>query len=124
MKVTRDMVDQDLRGAYAVGRIIARSFHTRWFSLLVFRSTGAVLRGKSIKGLVCEERHIASRSGGPPIRVRIYRPTAAVGPLPVMLYLHGGGYVHGVPEQFGSIIKGFIETEPCIIVAPDYQKGR
>ena len=123
MKVTRDMVDKDLRGRYAVGRIIARFFHTRWFSLLVLRFSGAVLRGKNIRGLVCRERHIPSRNGGSPIRVRIYRPTAAVGPLPVMLYLHGGGYVHGVPEQFGSIIKDFIETEPCIIVAPDYRKA-
>jgi acetyl esterase/lipase len=30
---------------------------------------------------------------------------------------------HGVPEQFGSSIKDFIETEPCIIVAPDYRKA-
>ena len=55
---------------------------------------------------------------------RVYGLTAAIGPLPVMLYLHGGGYVQGVPEQFGSSIKDFIETEPWIIVAPDYNKGR
>ena len=123
MKVTRDMVDKDLRGRYAAGRIIAGFFHTRWFSLLVLRFSRVVLRGKNIRGLVCRERHIPSRNGGAPIRVRVYRPTAAVGPLPVMLYLHGGGYVHGVPEQFGSSIKDFIETEPCIIVAPDYRKA-
>jgi len=123
MKVTRAMVDEDLRGRFAVGRIIASFFHTRWFSLLVFRFSGALLRGKNIRGLTCQELFIPSQNGGPPIRVRIYRPTAAVGPLPIMLYLHGGGYVHGVPEQFGSIIKGFIETEPCIIVAPDYRKA-
>jgi acetyl esterase/lipase len=28
-----------------------------------------------------------------------------------------------VPEQFGAILKDFIETEPCIIVAPDYRKA-
>ena len=123
MKVTRDMVDKDLRGRYAAGRIIAGFLHTRWFSLLVLRSSRAVLRGKNIRGLVCRELHIPGRNGGAPIRVRVYRPTAAVGPLPVMLYLHGGGYVHGVPEQFGSIIKGFIEAVPCIIVAPDYRKA-
>ena len=123
MKVTRDMVDQDLRVRYAAGRIIARSFHTRWFALLVFGFTGAILRGRNISGLVCREQHIPRRNDGSPIRVRIYRPTAAVGPLPVMLYLHGGGYIHGVPEQFGSLIKAFIETEPCIIVAPDYRKA-
>jgi acetyl esterase/lipase len=123
MKVTRDMVDQDLRVRYAAGRIVARFFHTRGFALLVFGFTGAILRGKNIRGLVCREQHIPSRNDGSPIRVRIYRPTAAVGPLPVMLYLHGGGYIHGVPEQFGSLIKAFIETEPCIIVAPDYRKA-
>ncbi|MBR0719735.1 alpha/beta hydrolase [Bradyrhizobium liaoningense] len=123
MKVTRDMVDEDLRGSYAVGRMIASFFHTGWFSLLVFRFSADILRGKNIRGLVCREQHIPSRNGGPPIRVRIYQPTAAVGSLPVMLYLHGGGYVYGVPEQFGSIIRDFIETEPCIIVAPDYRKA-
>jgi len=123
MKITREMVDKDLRVSYAAGRIIARCFHTRWFSLVVFRFSQAVLRGKNIRGLDCGERDIASSNGGPPIRVRIYRPTAAAEPLPVMLYLHGGGYIHGVPEQFGPSIKGFIETEPCIIVAPDYRKA-
>src|ERR1700709_2694652 len=110
MKVTRDMVDKDLRGRYAAGRLIASCFHTRWFSLLVLRFSGAVLRGKNIRGLVCRELHIPSRNGGAPVRVRLYQPAAAVRPLPVMLYLHGGGYVRGVPEQFGSIIKDFIET--------------
>ena len=71
MKVTRDMVNKDLLGRYAVGRIMARSFHTRWFSLLVFRFSGAILRGKNIRGLVCRERHIPSRNGGSPICVRI-----------------------------------------------------
>jgi acetyl esterase/lipase len=123
MKVTREMVDEDLRGRYAFGRIIASFVHTRWFSLLVFRLSAAALRGSNIRGLVNRERHIPSTNGGAPIRVRIYWPTAAVGPLPIMLYLHGGGYVHGVPEQYGSILKDFIDTEPCIIVAPDYRKA-
>lgn len=123
MKVTRDMVSKDLLGRYAVGRLMARSFHTRWFALLVFRFSAAILRGKNIRGLACRERHIPSRNGGSPIRARVYGPTAATGPLPVMLYFHGGGYVHGVPEQFGAIIKDFIETVPCIIVAPDYRKA-
>lgn len=117
------MVDKDLRGSYAVGRMIAIFFHTAWFSLLVFRFSKGILQGKNIRGLGCEELFIASRNGGAPIRVRLYRPTASIGPLPVMMYLHGGGYIYGVPEQFGPSIKGFIEAEPCIIVAPDYRKA-
>lgn len=123
MKVTRDMVHRDLRGSYVAGRIIAGFLHTTWFSPLVLHSSRSVLRGKNIRGLVCRQRHIPRRDGGSTIRVRVYRPPAAVGPLPVMLYLHGGGYLHGMPEQFGSIIKDFIETEPCIVVAPDYRKA-
>ncbi len=124
MKVARDMIDKDLRRSYAAGRILAGVLHTRWLSPLVIDFIGrTVLRGKNTRGLVCEERYVPSRNGGPPIRVRLYRPTAAAGSLPVMLYLHGGGYVYGLPEQFGSIIRDFIETVPCIIVAPDYRKA-
>ena len=123
MKVTREMVDEDLRGRYAFGRIIASFVHTRWFSLLLFRLSASVLRGRNIRGLVCQQRYIPSTNGGAPIRVRIYRPTVAARALPLMLYMHGGGYVHGVPEQFGSILRDLIDTEPCIIVAPDYRKA-
>ena len=123
MKVTRDMVDKDLRGRYAAGRMIAVFFHTRRFSPLVLRFSRAALREKTPEDLSASSGYIPSRNGGAPIRVRVYRPTAAVGPLPVMLYLHGGGYVHGVPEHFGSIIRDFIKTVPCIIVAPDYRKA-
>lgn len=40
-----------------------------------------------------------------------------------MLYLHGGGYVHGVPEQFASVIKAYIDAAPCIVVAADCGKA-
>ena len=54
MKVTRDMVNKDLLGRYAVGRIMASFFHTRWFSLLVFRFSGAILREKTSEDLSAE----------------------------------------------------------------------
>lgn len=123
MKVTSDMVDKDLRGRHAAGWIIAGLLRTRWFSRLVLRFSRALLRRKNIGGLHCGTVSIPSRHGGPLVRARVYRPMEAAGPLPVMLYLHGGGYVQGVPEHFGPVIKGFIEAEPCIVVAPDYRKA-
>src|SRR5258708_21870575 len=118
MKVTREMVDKDLRGRYAAGRIIAGFFHTRWFSLLVLRFSRAVVRGKNIRGLVCRERHIPSRNGGAPIRVRVYRPTTGAGTLPVILSLHGRGFVPRGAGEFRSILKHLTQTEPCITLAP------
>jgi acetyl esterase/lipase len=123
VKVTRDMVDKDLRGRYAAGRMLAAFFHTRQLSPLVLRFIGRAALGINTSGLVCQQLHVPSRNSGPPIRVRVYRPTGAVRPLPVMLYLHGGGYFHGVPEHFGSIIRDFIKAVPCIILAPDYRKA-
>ena len=123
MKVTKDMLDEGLRGRYVAGRVMTFLMHRRWFSPLALRIGRTALRGKNIQGLACEERQIPSRSGGPPIRTRIYRPLNATKQLPIMLYLHGGGYVHGVPEQFSAVIKDFIEAEPCIVVAPDYRKA-
>lgn len=40
-----------------------------------------------------------------------------------MLYLHGGGCVHGVAEQFASVIKAYIDAAPCIVVAADCGKA-
>src|SRR6201995_3768968 len=117
------MVDKDLRGSYAAGRVLAAFFHTRRLAPLVLGFIGRAALGRNTRGLVCRQLYVPSRNGGTPIRVRIYRPTAAAGPLPVMLYLHGGGYFLGVPEHFGSVIRDFIKTAPCIILAPDYRKA-
>ena len=37
--------------------------------------------------------------GGGEIRLRVHRPTGAEGDLPCIYWMHGGGYVLGVPEQ-------------------------
>src|SRR5258708_29052104 len=116
------MVDKGLRGRYAAGRMLAAFFHTRRLSPLVLRFIGRAALGKNTRGLVCQQLYVPSRNGGAPIRVRVYRPTAAAGPLPVMLYLHGGGYFHGVPQHFGSIIRDFIKKVPFIIPAPRHTK--
>ncbi len=40
------------------------------------------------------------RAGGDaPLRVRLYWPMAATGPLPAILWTHGGGFIIGTPEQ-------------------------
>jgi acetyl esterase/lipase len=40
-----------------------------------------------------------------------------------MLYIHGGGYISGIPEMFTEAIKRFIEKRPCVVLAPDYRKA-
>jgi acetyl esterase/lipase len=79
-------------------------------------------KGQNIKTLKCEERFIPSKNDGPDIRIRIFRPNTEE-TLPAMLYLHGGGYLLGIPEISLDKIKTYIKKRPCVIIAPDYRKG-
>ena len=80
--------------------------------------------GKDVESLDCSTRNIVSSLDGYPIRTRIYRPKNSVGPLPCLVYFHGGGYIMGVPEGSSELIRRFIETRPCVVVAPDYLKAK
>jgi acetyl esterase/lipase len=123
MKVTKQMLDKELQSKYFVGRLLTKAFHQEWIVKLLLKVNQRASRGKNIAGLHCEERFIPSRNGGPDIRVRIYKPVQASGDLPGMLYIHGGGYMVGQPEEFAAQIKDFITTKPCVVVAPDYRKA-
>lgn len=81
--------------------------------------------GKKIKGIYNEERLIPSKNKGPAIRVRIFKPLNYQEKLPLLMYLHGGGYIVGCPEFKPNlaIIKQFIEKRPCVLIAPAYRKA-
>ena len=51
----------------------------------------------------------------------IYRPKDDGESLPVMVYLHGAGYITGNPEQTGFFIEKYIQTRPCVVIAPAYR---
>ena len=80
--------------------------------------------GSDVAGLDCSTVNIPSSLDDYSIRTRIYRPLNVSGPLPCLVYFHGGGYIMGVPEGSAELIKLFIETRPCVVVAPDYRKAR
>jgi acetyl esterase len=48
-------------------------------------------------GMDVDELHLAGGDG--PRRARRFRPTDAVGPLPTMLWLHGGGWIGGTIDE-------------------------
>ena len=79
--------------------------------------------GSDVAGLDCSTVNISSSLDNYSIRTRIYRPSNVSGPLPCLAYFHGGGYIMGVPEGSAELIKLFIETRPCVVVAPDYRKA-
>jgi len=122
MKVTKDKFHEDLRSSVSKLSVFSFLLSRKWGFRLMY-SLSKLQRGKQAKGLVNEERFIKSNHGAPDIRIRIYKPTNITTKLPVMLYLHGGGYAVGCPEQSDELFKEFIKKRPCIIVAPGYRKS-
>ena len=54
------------------------------------------------------------------VPVRIYRPSAEIA-LPVVVYLHGGGWTIGSAEQFDAITRQLANTSGAIVVSVDYR---
>lgn len=74
-----------------------------------------------LEGAVNETIMIPRRDGDGSIRARVYKPAAAKGPLPIVVFYHGGGYATGRPERHHAFYQRMIETRPCIIVAPAFR---
>ncbi len=65
-----------------------------------------------------EDRTIPGPGGEIP--VRIYAP-AAPGPLPVLVWYHGGGWVIGSLETHDGICREIVDATGCMVVSVDYR---
>src|SRR5882757_347845 len=55
------------------------------------------------------------------IRARSYTPVAAVGPLPTLIYFHGGGFVAGSLESHDGLCRLFADEGGFKLIAVDYR---
>ena len=65
-----------------------------------------------------EDRSIAGPSGDIPIR--IYRPPSD-GPLPIIVFLHGGGFVIGNIDSHDPTCQQLATRVPAVVVSVDYR---
>ncbi|MGH1342466.1 MAG: alpha/beta hydrolase [Nannocystales bacterium] len=121
-RVARDKLADELQPYFRRARLVSAAFARPWCIRLI-HGAARLLVGRSIAGLDCGQAFIPSRHGGPPIRVRTFRPRDTDGDLPAVLYLHGGGYAFGTPEIALDKISAYIATRPCVVIAPDYRKS-
>jgi acetyl esterase len=69
-----------------------------------------------------EKRSIPGPTG--PTRVWIYTPARArVGPLPGLVYFHGGGFVAGSLETHDGICRALANASGCRLASVDYRLG-
>ena len=76
---------------------------------------------KPAQGVVVKEALIPSQDQGTKIRLRIYKPAVSPERTPVLVWMHGGGYVIGKPEMDDRICSRFVEELGIIAVSVDYR---
>ena len=67
------------------------------------------------------ERRIPGPPGAPDVRVLIYAPRHAAGPLAGFLHIHGGGYIMGQPEMTDARNRLLAREIGCVVVSVDYR---
>jgi len=55
------------------------------------------------------------------VPVRIYSPRASQSPLPVLVWLHGGGHVVGSLQSYDALCRKLALSADCIVVSVDYR---
>lgn len=113
------MIDKQYRTAGRLFKLIGRPSE-RGFRFL-HRMLGSSA-GKNMDGADSSTVMVARSDGEGAVRVRVFRPINATN-LPILIYLHGGGYAIGMPDQdnYLKLFRQLMDTRPCIVVAPDYR---
>ena len=71
--------------------------------------------------LIQVQDHQVLGAGGT-FTVRVFNPPAA-GPLPAMVYFHGGGWVHGDIDTTDPRARLLAEWVPCVVISVNYRKA-
>jgi len=120
MKIKRDCFDKDLRSTFFIMKIVPKLFYTETGIRIINKLSRIRLFYKKHTNIHFTEKWI-DRKDGSKLRICLFRPLEPKENVPGMLWLHGGGYAIGVPEQAERITKILIEASPCVIIAPDYR---
>lgn len=121
-RIPRSNYHKDLQSSVTAGNVVNWIAQRNWGLRMMQRLMMKPLVGQQIDGLINEEIFIPSTSSpGHNIRARVYKPKDAKGPLPGLIYAHGGGYQVGVPEQAHAFFEDLIKRRDVAIIAPAYR---
>lgn len=84
-----------------------------------FSRLGAALSKPVAFGGTIEDR-LLTEAPGPSVPVRMYRPDDA-GPLPLLVYFHGGGFVVGDTDFTDGVCRILALRSPAVVVSVDYR---
>lgn len=118
MKVTREMIHPQLRMTGSLMKLIFPCFTEKTFRRTTKMMAG--MKGHCPKDMLYNQEYIKTEDN-PSLRFCIYRPKKSPAePKPGILWIHGGGYGLGIPEQDAGFIREFVKYG-CTVIAPDYR---
>lgn len=85
-----------------------------------FEQTTAQLRWQAPQNLDVVDVVAPGRTGTS-LPLRLYRPQGVTGPLPVLVYFHGGGYVVGSLDSHDGVCREFCQRTPCAVLSVGYR---
>lgn len=118
MSIDSAEIHPELRNAGILIRLLVPSFTERKFRLAKVALQS--LKGKCRSTLNYEQIFIA-RADNSLLRLCVYSPQTPRQNVPGILWLHGGGYAIGTPEQSERMIERFVDSSGCVVVSPDYR---
>jgi len=115
-QITIDMIHPELRKkARSAGT--SQAFSLAKIKLL--KLSCRLLRGYHSKKMRYKQEYIV-RPDGTKLRICVYTPLEKKENVPGLLWIHGGGYAFGIPEQDDIIVSRFIGESGAVVVSPDY----
>ncbi|WP_269715439.1 alpha/beta hydrolase [Caulobacter sp. NIBR2454] len=60
---------------------------------------------------------------GGPLPLRIYYPVETRTPVPLLLHIHGGGWVLGDPAAYERVVRAYCAMGGCVVVDVDYRRA-
>ncbi len=119
----REKLDHELQSALdEFPEIVFSSDRLDEIREMQIRDTREMLRIQTAeKGIALRNFQVPGPGDAHAVRVRFYEPERRSGILPGFLWIHGGGYVSGSPEQDEPQIRRIVKETGCVVAAVDYR---
>lgn len=117
-------VHPDLRRIARIMIETTVSSRNLWFMRRVFNAIAFLFLSsrKPLPDVHIENVQIPSSNGQPAIRLRMYWPTEHNNSgLPVLVWMHGGGYVQGIPEVSDKPCVEYVRKAGIAVISVDYR---
>lgn len=85
-----------------------------------FETVAAAMREPDPAGISTREHWVDVPANGRPVRVRVFRHDAATGPVPALVYMHGGAWMQGSTATHWDITAGIAAANQQAVISLDY----